>query len=132
MPTKVRVVRVRHHRNNSRYGFSWSAAVGAPIVTGATASSVPAGVRASLRIEGGTAAVEFGCNRGGGPATTEGSAIAFGALASTKMACLDPGKAETEAAMQRFLTGLVPYAISATTLTLGAAGGDQLVFRAEE
>jgi heat shock protein HslJ len=102
------------------------------IVTGATASSVPAGVRASLRIEGGTAAVEFGCNRGGGPATTEGSAIAFGALASTKMACLDPGKAETEAAMQRFLTGLVPYAISATTLTLGAAGGDQLVFRAEE
>lgn len=95
------------------------------------ASSVPAGVVATLQIQDGRANVAFGCNTGGGEVQISDSAITFGPLAMTMMLCEGPG-GEVETVMSGVLQGEVPYAIDGGTLTLTGANGTSLTFTATE
>jgi heat shock protein HslJ len=98
------------------------------VVSGGTASSVPAGVTASMRIAGGRVEVDTGCNTGSGTVDVAADTLTFGPLALTKKAC-GPGPAAVEGAVTQVLTGTVRYVIEADTLTLDA-GGAGLTFRA--
>ena len=98
------------------------------LVSGDTASSVPAGISASMRIVGGRVEVDTGCNTGSGTVDVAPDTLTFGPLALTKKAC-GPGPAAVEGAMTRVLTGTDRYVIEADTLTLDA-GGAGLTFRA--
>lgn len=97
------------------------------IGTGETVSSVPGTVTASLKITGADVQVAFGCNSGGGTATVSDTAITFGPLMSTMMACGSP-KDDVERAMAGVLQGEVPFTIGGTTLTLKGANGTTLTF----
>ena len=84
-------------------------------------SSVPAGTTTTLVFENGQVAYA-GCNRGSGAATVGEGTIAFGPLATTRMAC--PGAAmELEQFVLGVLTGEVTYTIDADQLHLLGAGG---------
>ncbi len=98
------------------------------IVSGDTASSVPTGVTASIRITGGQVAVDTGCNTGSGTVVVAADTLTFGPLMMTKKACR-PGQGAVEGAVTQVLTGTVHYAIEADALTLDA-GGTGLTFRA--
>ena len=98
------------------------------IVNGGTASSVPAGVTASIQITGGRIDADTGCNTGGGPVEVSATSLTIGPMMLTKKACA-AGPASVEGAVTAVLAGTVTYAIDADVLTLttGAAG---LTFRA--
>ena len=98
------------------------------IVSGDTASSVPAGVSASMRIVAGRVEVDTGCNTGSGTVEVAADTLTFGPLALTKKAC-GPGPAAVEGAVTQVLTGAVRYLIEADVLTLDA-GASGLTFRA--
>ena len=70
------------------------------IVTGDAVSSVPAGVTASLRIVGGRAEVEAGCNSGGGSVAVSADTLTFGPIGLTKKAC-EPAAMAVERAVSR-------------------------------
>jgi heat shock protein HslJ len=61
------------------------------------------GTHVTLKIEGNRVSGKAGCNGYGGPAEIEGERITFGALFSTKMACMGNGVMEQE---QRYLNML--------------------------
>lgn len=91
-------------------------------------SSVPGGIRATLRItDNGRAEVLDGCNQGTGPAVVDQGAgtVDFGARATTKMACQDAD--EVVEAVNGVLDGLTTYTITEKTLTV-INGEDSLVF----
>ena len=73
------------------------------IVSGDAVSSVPAGVTASLRIVGGRAEVEAGCNTGGGTVAVSADTLTFGPLALTKKAC-EPAAMAVERAVTAVLS----------------------------
>lgn len=98
------------------------------IVAGDAVSSVPAGVTASLAIDGDSVRVETGCNTGGGTVMITDTTIAFGPMAMTAVGCMG-GADDVERAMTAVLAGEVAYTIDAGTLTL-TAGDAGLVFRA--
>jgi len=98
------------------------------IVSGDAVSSVPVGVTASIRIEGGRAEINAGCNMGGGPVEVTPDTLTFGPIATTKMAC-EAGPASVESAVLGVLSGPVSYTIDADVLTLDA-GGAGLILRA--
>jgi heat shock protein HslJ len=98
------------------------------ILDGDTASSVPAGVTASMRIVNGQLELNAGCNIGGGPVTVTADTLAFGPLMLTKRAC-QAGPASVEQAVTTTLNGTVTYTIAADLLTIDA-GGPGLVLRA--
>lgn len=79
--------------------------------------------QATLQLADGTAQVFAGCNRGSGPATIGATAIEFGAIGTTKMACPQP-QMELEMAVMIVLQGTVSYRIDGNQLTLlnGDAG----------
>ena len=52
------------------------------------------GTKVTLKIEGGRVSGKAGCNLYGGPVEINGERIKFGALFSTKMACMGGGVAE--------------------------------------
>jgi heat shock protein HslJ len=87
------------------------------VQTGSTVSSVPAGVTASLTFDGGTVAVESGCNTGSGSYTVDGNTITFGEIASTMMLCGDDAMA-LETAVLAVLQGDATHAIDGDTLRL--------------
>ncbi|HYO43666.1 MAG TPA: META domain-containing protein, partial [Candidatus Limnocylindrales bacterium] len=60
------------------------------LVTNQAVSSMPAGVTATLLFADGKVAVETGCNKGNGSAAIAETAITFGPIATTKMACAGP------------------------------------------
>lgn len=97
------------------------------ILSGEVASSVPAGVRASLRFgDDGQVAVQTGCNSGGGRYRIDGDRIVFGNLVLTKRACVGP-EGQVEAAVLAVLgAGEVRFGIDGSTLRLvaGSAGLD--------
>lgn len=96
------------------------------------ASSVPAGVTATMQIVDGRASVAFGCNTGGGEVEVGDTALTFvGPLARTMMLCEGPG-GEVETVMSGVLQGEVPYAIAGDVLTLTGANGTTLTFTATE
>jgi heat shock protein HslJ len=70
-----------------------------------------------------------GCNRYSGGVTATGGAIKFANLASTMMACLQPGKMEQESAYHEVLRDAVRYERpGAGRLDIVAADGRRLVF----
>lgn len=85
-------------------------------------SSMPAGVTATLAFADGKISVRSGCNSGSGPAEIGDTAISFGPIGTTKMACGDPAMA-VETHVLRVLSGDVAYSIEAGSLTLLGAGG---------
>lgn len=97
-------------------------------VAGDAVSSAPAGVVASLTFGEGRVAVEAGCNTGGAPVTVEPTAMSFGPLVLTEMAC-QGAAAAVEQAVTATLVGTAAYAIEADVLTL-TAGPNGLILRA--
>jgi heat shock protein HslJ len=95
------------------------------------ASSVPAGVRATLAFGSGVpkAFVETGCNTGSGDVDYDDTTMAFGPLALTKRACADPSAAAVEAAVTAVLQGEVAYVLEGRQLTV-TKGDQALVYRA--
>jgi heat shock protein HslJ len=91
------------------------------------ASSVPAGVAATLQVVDGRASVAFGCNTGGGEVEISDTTMTFGPLAMTMMLCEGPG-GEVETVMSGVLQGEVPYSIDGNVLTLTGANGTTLTF----
>lgn len=98
------------------------------LVTGDAVSSVPVGVTAGMRIEGGRLELQGGCNQGGGSVEVAPDTVTFGPIALTKMAC-QGGAMAVENAIVGVMAGAVPYSIDGDTLTLGG-GANQLLFRA--
>ena len=98
------------------------------LISGDAVSSVPAGVTAGMRIDGGRLELQAGCNQGGGSVEIAPDTVTFGPIALTKMAC-EGGAMAVENAIIGVMTGTVPYTIDADTLTLGG-GASKLIFRA--
>lgn len=100
------------------------------IVSGEAASSVPAGVTATLRLtDAGRMELTTGCNRGSGAVDVASGSMTISDLGLTLVGCTGP-QAEVEAAVLAVLgDGVTQYAIEAGTLTLtrGTAG---LTYRA--
>jgi heat shock protein HslJ len=95
------------------------------INTASASSTVPAGVRPpTLTFQGGTVAVDTGCNTGSGSYTLGDGTVTFGPIATTRMACVDPAGGQVEQQVLAVLTGTATYAIEGDTLTLtnGANG----------
>jgi heat shock protein HslJ len=87
-------------------------------VDGDVASSLPAGVVATLRIDGGRLAfANHGCNSGGADVRVTSRELTVGPLMTTQMAC-EPGPAEVEAKVGEVLRGTVAYRIESDGLTL--------------
>jgi heat shock protein HslJ len=92
-------------------------------------SSVPGGVRSTLRIIDGNVGVKPGCNTGGGDVEVSDSTLSFGAIMTTLMAC--PGaRDDVEKAVLSVLKGDVDYHIDGDVLTM-TNGEQTLVYRAE-
>jgi heat shock protein HslJ len=105
------------------------------IITGDTASSVPAGVTSTLLLKpSGLAFAELGCNTGRGGYEVKDTTITFDPMATTLMAC-DDTTMSVEDAVLAVLQGEVSYSVDGETLVLTptTAIGDtpsQLVYRA--
>jgi heat shock protein HslJ len=108
-------------------GTAWTAE---SLISAQAVSSIPAGVRPpTLLLESGNVAVDTGCNTGRGSYTVAGDAVTFGPIATTRMACVDPGGQETENAVLAVLDGTATVAIDGPVLTL-MNGANGLQFRA--
>jgi heat shock protein HslJ len=92
------------------------------LIVNRAVSSMPAGVTATLEFADGKVSVHSGCNSGSGPAQIGDTAITFGPVATTKMACDDASMA-VETHVLRVLSGDVAWSIEAGSLTLLGAGG---------
>ena len=84
-------------------------------------SSIPGGVAATLLFGDGKVSVNAGCNRGSGSATITDGTIAFGPIATTRMAC-EPAAMQVERHVLGVLQGDVRYSIQADSLTLTGDG----------
>ncbi len=71
----------------------------------------------------GTVSGDAGCNQFSGPAVVDGTSIAIGPLASTKMACADPAASEQETAYLAALEAATTVQIQGSTLELRDADG---------
>ncbi|MFF1919090.1 META domain-containing protein [Streptomyces sp. NPDC058221] len=96
------------------------------LVSGSSASSVPAGTQGSARIafgRNGTVHGTLGCNSFRGQAHVSGSTAAFGPLVTTRKMCPDPGM-RLESALLEVIDGKrTTYAVDDRTLSLTAQGG---------
>jgi heat shock protein HslJ len=97
------------------------------ITSGDSASSVPAGVTASIRIVGGNVELQAGCKSGTGTVEVKADALTFGPIGLTKKGC-EPGTMAVERAITTVLNGTVAYTIDADVLTI-TAGNAGLTFR---
>lgn len=106
---------------DSLAGTSWQLAEmgGAAPLTGSTIT---------LIFEEGSAGGSAGCNSFGGSYTVEGDTISFKDLASTLMACMEPGLMEQESAYLAILGGVTSYELKAGDLFLYRADGSALRF----
>lgn len=94
-----------------------------------TVSSVPNGVRASVRIDNDRLAADTGCNTGTASATVEGDRLTIGPIALTDKAC-EPDATEVERFVTQVLQGEVRFEVDGPTLrVIGSDGG--LMFHAE-
>jgi heat shock protein HslJ len=107
-------------------GTTWQ--LSAIIAQAATASPV-AGSTVTLQVNGDQLTGKA-CNTFSGQVTIDGASFKAGPLMSTKMACANPGENAQEAAVLTALQAATSYAIAGDTLTLKAADGTGLEFRA--
>jgi heat shock protein HslJ len=92
---------------------------------------VPAGVDATLRIDGVQAGGQGGCNSWFADAKVDGDALVFGPVGSTMMACEEPAMS-IEGQWLGYLPSVATWAIVDGQLTLSdASGAELLVFDAE-
>lgn len=82
----------------------------------------------------GRVSVDHLCNRMGGGYTLQGDKLAFGRMASTMMACVDPARTAQERAASELLTGEFSVALDAAapTLALTRHDGTRLLFKGQE
>jgi heat shock protein HslJ len=101
------------------------------IVEDEVASSVPAGVTATLAFGSGLpkAFVQTGCNQGSGDVECGPATMRFGPLTLTSRACSDRSAASVESAIVSILRGEVGYVVHGRALTL-TNGSRSLVYRA--
>jgi heat shock protein HslJ len=101
-------------------GTSWTlTSIGGTTVD---VESVPTLVFAEAAAVSGNA----GCNQFSGTATIGDGTIDFGALASTRMACVDEAATQLETDYLAALDAATTWSIGGETLTIG--GGSELVF----
>ncbi len=87
---------------------------------------VPAGVDATLRIDGAQAGGQGGCNSWFADAKVDGDALVFGPVGSTMMACEEPNMS-IEGQWLGYLPSVATWAIAGGELTLSDASGAQLL-----
>jgi putative lipoprotein len=107
-------------------GTSWQ--LSAVVAKAATAAPV-AGSSVTMQITGDQLSGKA-CNTFRGQVTVDGSSFKAGPLMSTKMACANPDENAQEAAVLTGIEAATSYAIAGNTLTLKAADGTGLEFRA--
>ncbi|MET9660386.1 META domain-containing protein [Streptomyces sp. NPDC006510] len=106
-------------------GTTWTVT---SLVSGSTASSLPAGTEQKARLtfgKDGTVRGTLGCNSFRGTAEVSGSTVTFGPLDGTRMMCPDP-RMKLERALLAILDGRTTYRIDHRTLSLTAANGEGL------
>ena len=87
------------------------------------ATSGPRGVYLQFASDSARVTGSTGCNQLTGPFMRDGSALTFGAMITTKMACVDPRLNQQEHAFLAALQATQRYEITGDTLILiGAAG----------
>jgi heat shock protein HslJ len=92
---------------------------------------IPAGVNATLRIDGAQAGGQGGCNAWFADAKVDGDALVFGPVGSTMMACGEPAMS-IEGQWLGYLPSIATWAITDGQLTLSdGTGAELLVFGAE-
>lgn len=100
------------------------------IADGATSSSAPAGVTATVRFASGRVAVDVaGCAHGEGDVTIAGAELRFGPLTMAGGTC-PSGAATVKSAVEAVLAGTVSYRIEAAALTVTNPSGKGLMLRA--
>jgi heat shock protein HslJ len=80
-------------------------------------SSIPGGVVSTLKIDGGRAAIEPGCNHGSAKVDIADATITFGPAVLTRMAC-QGAAGDVETAVLAVIDGEVGYTIDGNVLTL--------------
>ncbi|WP_308294566.1 META domain-containing protein [Streptomyces sp. RKAG290] len=127
----------RHHRPHlpapaPLTGTDWRITT---LLSGSSASSLPAGTEKAARIafgRDGTVHGTLGCNSFRGKAAVNGSAVTFGPLVTTRKMCPDP-EMRLERALRQVLDGKhTTYRIDRRTLSLTAQGGKGLGASAAE
>jgi heat shock protein HslJ len=83
-----------------------------------------------VRFESGRLSGFAGCNNFSGSYTLEGDQLKIGPVASTQMACAEPGSS-VETAFHKALSGTLRYSVDGDTLTATNASGETLRFRRE-
>lgn len=99
------------------------------LVSGSSASALPAGTQDSARItfgKDGTVHGNLGCNSFRGTADVTGGTLVFGPLATTRKLCPDPGMRLERALLQVLDGKRTTYDIDHRTLSLTAQGGKGL------
>ena len=89
------------------------------------------GAKVTLKIEGGRVSGKAGCNAYGGPVDIHGDSIKFGAIFSTKMACMGTGVMEQESRYLNLLQSATRGEIRNDGALVITADGGTIVYRAE-
>ena len=84
----------------------------------------------TLRFESGRLSGFAGCNNFSGSYALDGDQLKIGPVASTQMACPEPGSS-IETAFHKALSGTLRYAVDGDHLTATTAAGDTLRFQRE-
>jgi heat shock protein HslJ len=103
-------------------GVTWHA-TGINNGTGGVVSVAPGTDPTAAFDPAGTVSGDAGCNQFNGPAVVDGTSIAIGPLASTKMACADPAASTQETAYLAALEAATTVQIQGSTLELRDADG---------
>jgi heat shock protein HslJ len=88
-----------------------------------------AGTTVTIMFEDGTASGSAGCNSYSGGYSLDGDSLAFGEIASTLMACMEPGVMEQESAYLVFLQQATSHAILDGFLYIYRDDGSVLQFK---
>jgi heat shock protein HslJ len=84
----------------------------------------------TMRLESGRLTGFAGCNNFSGSYTLDGGQLKIGPVASTQMACPEPGSS-IETAFHKALSGTLRFAVDGDHLTATTASGDTLRFQRE-
>jgi heat shock protein HslJ len=85
----------------------------------------------TVRFESGRLSGFAGCNNFSGSYTLEGDQLKIGPVASTQMACPEPGSS-VETAFHKALSGTLRYSVDGDALQATTAAGDTLRFQREQ
>jgi len=89
------------------------------------------GAKVTLKIKGARVNGKAGCNAYGGPVEIHGNRIKFGALFSTKMACMGTGVMQQESRYLNLLQGATRGEVRKDGALVIIADGGAIVYRGE-